>query len=95
MNRHRETRICPVCHCLLWEEDFLHPRDLETWQGSPEDPVLAFETGLDAPDLDDVIELLVEVLLAQGLESVLKTLPTPKITIVLETPSVGAERNPR
>ena len=29
-----ETRICPICHALLWEEDFLHPGDLETFDAS-------------------------------------------------------------
>jgi hypothetical protein len=33
MSRPPETRICPICHSLLWEEDFLRPEDLEVWEG--------------------------------------------------------------
>lgn len=34
MSHSADTRICPICHSLLWEEDFLKPEDLEVWEES-------------------------------------------------------------
>ena len=31
MKKCESTRVCPMCHCLLWENDFLREEDLETW----------------------------------------------------------------
>ena len=94
MSRRRETRICPVCHCLLWEEDFLEPRDLETWEGSTEDPVPGATrnaasrdaAGIEIEELvtRELVELILEILLAPGLDEILEKLPKPSITVVIE-----------
>ncbi len=55
MSHPEPTRICPMCHCLLWDDDFLQPGELETCEGQhPDGPAV------DA--IDDLIDRAVDAL---------------------------------
>ncbi len=70
MSQTPTTRICPICHSLLWEEDFLRPEELEIWEEDLQRAEVAGELagqnghgGDPEAELLELAELLVELFL--------------------------------